>query len=104
MEFMDNKERKIILSATKLQKSIFDFKLFVKDLPKEITREQADKLAIEAAKNISETYTHLGELIRLVKQLKPGAFDNNDDEHFREMDRQIGGLKAMIKFIEGQAE
>jgi hypothetical protein len=96
------KERKIIKSATSLQKSLFEFKAFVRELPIEISKEQANKLTIKTAKNLIESFSHFSELMRLIKSLNPEKLSNFNDDSFRDIDRILGGLEAVIKIAEEQ--
>lgn len=90
------KEKKIVASINKMQKSLFEYKQFVKNYPTQISRDDADKLAVETAKNLYETFSHLQELKVLFMLLKPDAFDEKDRLEIRDVDKLLGGLKAML--------
>lgn len=93
------KERKIIKSINALQKSLFEYKQHIKQLPIEINRSEANILTHESAKNLLHTYSHLAELFSLISVLHPDIL-KGDFSELAMMNQKIGEIKSIIKILD----
>lgn len=96
------KERKIIKSINSLQKSLFEYKLFVKSLPFEISTKTSNKLILETFKNVISTYQHLIETFKLIGNLNPELNNEKEVEKINKMHEAIGSMKTACEILESQ--
>jgi len=68
---MMSKERKIIETINALQKSTEDYKDYVRNLPTEINKNQANQLILNSRNHRHVVNTHLAELDKLLNTLSP---------------------------------
>lgn len=97
---MENKERKIVKSITALQKSLFEYKNFIKQLPFEINKNTANKLVLEASKNMIVTYQHIIEQFKLISKLNPESNTEKEIEKINLMHEAIGSMKTACEILE----
>lgn len=88
---MENKERKIVKSITALQKSLFDYKNFIKQLPFEINKNTANTIV---------TYQHIIEQFKLISKLNPESNTEKEIEKINQMYEAIGSMKTACEILE----